>query len=305
MRAVIFDLDGTICDPSGRLYHLDGEKDWKSFHAAAGDDTPIDPIVQLVRMLFKAAEAGDGLDAVLIVTARHDEPNYEQITRDWLEIEEVPFHRLYMRKDADTRPDHVVKEEILQQIIDDEIDGEEACKSFPADAGDDPPIDRIVQLVRMLFKAAEAGDGLDAVLIVTARHDEPNYEQITRDWLEIEEVPFHRLYMRKDADTRPDHVVKEEILQQIIDDGYQPILAVDDRPSVVAMWRSKGITTLHCAPDEPGSSIYAGQTLLHMLVGPCGAGKSTYAEKQYLPHEIFTTDVLLLNRKSTPLNYRH
>src|SRR3546814_16300855 len=59
MRAVIFDLDGTICDPSGRLYHLDGEKDWKSFHAAAGDDTPIDPIVQLVRMLFKAAEAGD------------------------------------------------------------------------------------------------------------------------------------------------------------------------------------------------------------------------------------------------------
>src|SRR3546814_10554565 len=68
MRAVIFDLDGTICDPSGRLYHLDGEKDWKSFHAAAGDDTPIDPIVQLVRMLFKAAEAGDGLDAVLIVT---------------------------------------------------------------------------------------------------------------------------------------------------------------------------------------------------------------------------------------------
>src|SRR3546814_17403967 len=94
MRAVIFDLDGTICDPSGRLYHLDGEKDWKSFHAAAGDDTPIDPIVQLVRMLFKAAEAGAGLDAVLIVTARHDEPNYEQITRAWLEIEEVPFQRL-------------------------------------------------------------------------------------------------------------------------------------------------------------------------------------------------------------------
>src|SRR3546814_18992827 len=60
------------------------------------------------------------------------------------------------------------------------------------------------------------------------------------------------------------------------------------------MWRSKGITTLQCAPDEPGSSIYAGQTLLHMLVGPCGAGKSTYAEKHYLPHEIISTDVLRL-----------
>src|SRR3546814_3777997 len=86
-------------------------------------------------------------------------------------------------------------------------------------------------------------------------------------------------------------IFKEEILQQIIDDGYQPILAVDARPSVVAMWRSKGITTLQCAPDEPGSSIYAGQTLLHMLVGPCGAGKSTYAEKHYLPHETISQEV--------------
>src|SRR3546814_19059472 len=70
------------------------------------------------------------------------------------------------------------------------------------------------------------------------------------------------------------------------------------------MWRSKGITTLQCAPDEPGSSIYAGQTLLHMLVGPGGAGKSTYAEKHYLPHEISSTDVLRLqiygNRGHSP-----
>src|SRR3546814_5860023 len=115
----------------------------------------------------------------------------------------------------------------------------------------------------MLLKAAGVGDGLDAFLIGTARHYEPNYEQITRDWLEIEEVPFHRLYRRKDADTRPGHVVKEEIMQQIIDDGYQPILAVDDRPSVVAMSRSKGRTTHQCAPDEPGPSLYGGRAEKH------------------------------------------
>src|SRR3546814_3096006 len=118
MRAVIFDLDGTICDPSGRLYHLDGEKDWKSFHAAAGDDTPLDPIVQLVRTLFKAAEAGDGLDAVLIVTARHDEPNYEQNNRDWLEIEELPFHSVPIRNDADTRQHQRPTTKFIQQIND-------------------------------------------------------------------------------------------------------------------------------------------------------------------------------------------
>src|SRR3546814_15817226 len=122
-------------------------------------------------------------------------------------------------------------------------------------------------------------DGLDAVLIVTARHDEPNYEQITRDWLEIEEVPFHRLYMRKDADTRRDHVVQEEILQHINDYGYKPRLAVSDRLSGVAMWRAKEITTLKGAPGEPGQRTVCGHTLPPMIPGRRTHGQRTQAKK--------------------------
>lgn len=193
MRAIIFDMDGTLSNPEHRLHHLNGEKDWKAFHGG---------------ML------------------------------------------------------------------------------------EDPPVTAVVELARLMYKASQAGHGIDAVIIVTARHDDPLYERLTREWLELHEVPYHRLYMRKDSDTRRDHLVKADILQQILDDGYEPILAVDDRPEVVRMWRDHGITTLQCAPDEPGASEYAGQTLLHMMVGPVGSGKSTYVARNYKPEDVISSDAL-------------
>jgi hypothetical protein len=192
MKAAIFDIDGTIADPSHRLYHLDGEKDWKAFHGAASQDAPIEGVIELARILKRAASHGLGIDAVLIVTARHDDPALEAATREWLHL-----------------------------------------------------------------------------------HD----------------VPFDRIYMREDGDLRPDHVVKTGMLQRILDDGYEPILVIDDRDKVVRMWRNHGITTLQC-PSEATSSAYAGQTLLHMLVGPCGAGKSTYAARTYTDHEVVSVDAL-------------
>lgn len=192
-RAVIFDLDGTIFDPSKRLHHLDGEKDWKAFHDAMDEDPVIEPIAELARILHKASELGHGIDAVLMVTARHEDP-------------------VYVRK--------------------------------------------------------------------------------TKEALELHDIPYHDLYMRREDDTRPDHIIKTEILQRILDDGYEPVLAIDDRPSIIEMWRDHGITALQCAPDDPGSSEYAGKTLLHMLVGPCSSGKSTYASKRYKPHQIISADEL-------------
>lgn len=121
MRAIIFDMDGTLADVSHRLHHLQGEKDWKAFHGAMAQDPPIEAIADLARLMHKASRARLGMDAVLVVTARHDDPAYERMTREWLEFHEIPYDRLYMRRDKDTRPDHIVKADILQQILDDVI----------------------------------------------------------------------------------------------------------------------------------------------------------------------------------------
>ena len=172
------------------------------------------------------------------------------------------------------------------------LDGEKDWNAFFRDMIDDQPVEPISRLARMLHHNAQAGRDIDAVLIVTARPERPDWRQTTLDWLAAHEIPYSAIYMRPEGDMRSDHLVKRDMLQRILDDGYEPVLVIDDRPQVVKMWRDHGIVTLQCAPDEPGASAYAGQTLLHMLVGPSGAGKSSYAAQHYQPHEIVSTDAL-------------
>jgi predicted kinase len=146
----------------------------------------------------------------------------------------------------------------------------------------DPVIEPIAALANIIYNTEDY-----VVLIVTAR---PNsYEDQTREWLRKNYICYSQLYMRKTSDYREDSIVKAEILQQIIDDGYKPFLVVDDRPQVVKMWRDYGLTCLQCAPEEI-SLKHDGQHFLDILVGPAGAGKSEYATKYYPKHEIISTD---------------
>ena len=43
--------------------------------------------------------------------------------------------------------------------------------------------------------------------------------------------------MRKDGDYRKDTIVKGEMYDQMLADGYEPTMVFDDRPSVLRMWR--------------------------------------------------------------------
>ena len=56
--------------------------------------------------------------------------------------------------------------------------------------------------------------------------------------------------MRKAGDYRPDAKVKEELLTQVKADGYEPILAFEDRERVVDMWRRNGIQCCQVAPGD-------------------------------------------------------
>lgn len=110
--AVIFDMDGTLADVSGIRHHVVGApgkwKDFDAFHAASVDVPPHDWVVDLARK-FDAA----GLD-VLVVTARR--AKWRHHTAWWLALNGVPSAALFMRPDGDSRPDRVVKADILARI---------------------------------------------------------------------------------------------------------------------------------------------------------------------------------------------
>lgn len=58
------------------------------------------------------------------------------------------------------------------------------------------------------------------------------------------------LFMRASGDMRPDSVVKLELFNAHIRYQYKIRLALDDRDSVVALWRSLGITCMQVAPGN-------------------------------------------------------
>lgn len=56
------------------------------------------------------------------------------------------------------------------------------------------------------------------------------------------------LYMRSEGDNRKDTIVKAELFWDHIADAYEPVFSLDDRDSVVQMWRDMGIKCLQCQP---------------------------------------------------------
>lgn len=113
--AVIFDVDGTLCDVSSIRYFVNerspkfsGKKLWNRFHESAID---CPPIPQTMEIYEQARESGL---AILVVTARMNV--WAMATLLWLKENGIDHDELYMRKNLDYRKDYIVKAEILDQI---------------------------------------------------------------------------------------------------------------------------------------------------------------------------------------------
>lgn len=107
--AVIFDLDGTVCDTRHRLYHLLKEpKDWDAWNAACSDDTPHVYVIELARMLQTAG--------VTIVVCSSRLVPLQRETMVQLAMFQFPYSLLMMRKIGDTRPDTEVKLDMLRTL---------------------------------------------------------------------------------------------------------------------------------------------------------------------------------------------
>lgn len=103
----------------------------------------------------------------------------------------------------------------------------------------DQPYEDIVWLVKTLKAAG------NIILIVSARSE--NERDMTTQWLNTVaglEGIYDKIYLREKNDYRDDSIVKEEILDKIYSDGYNPYMVLDDRDRVVQKWRSLGLRCL-------------------------------------------------------------
>lgn len=115
----IFDIDGTIANIEHRLHFIklpddvhmytDWKPDWDAFNEACDLDAPIQSVINMCRLLSNT-------HYIIMCTGRMNTGYVEIKTRNWLAKYGIEYHDLMMRKDKDYRSDHVVKEEMLDEI---------------------------------------------------------------------------------------------------------------------------------------------------------------------------------------------
>ena len=106
---VIFDIDGTLADISGRVHHVrKTPKDWDAFFRGMSRDKAVRSMVRLCNLLHAA-----GLRVVLC-SGRNESHRAETVS--WMERQGVNYDELRLRRDGDFRSDVVVKREMLTGI---------------------------------------------------------------------------------------------------------------------------------------------------------------------------------------------
>ena len=114
------------------------------------------------------------------------------------------------------------------------------------------------------FKAAILGDSVNLwckeivnsfiekgyqIIFLTGRMDMGNAREDTLEWLHDNGTLWRNtdLIMRPSGDKRQDDIIKKEQYLELIEPNYDVLFALDDRKRIAEMWRSIGITCLHCA----------------------------------------------------------
>ncbi len=104
----------------------------------------------------------------------------------------------------------------------------------------DIPVERIIRLVRMLHL-----NGMN-IIFCTGREETCMKQSV--EWIRrhvfMNDVEPVEIYMRPTKDNRPDFVVKKEIYRNLIEPKHNVWFVLDDRNSVVKMWREIGLTCL-------------------------------------------------------------
>jgi predicted secreted acid phosphatase len=110
-NAILFDLDGTLCNVHHRRQYVATKpRNWDAWNAGISNDNPIPQVLEVFNALKDRFP-------IFFVSGRSDD--YRDVTIGWFEkhgIYEHDYNSLLMRKYKDHRDDAIVKSEIADVI---------------------------------------------------------------------------------------------------------------------------------------------------------------------------------------------
>lgn len=109
-NAVIFDMDGTLCDVTSVRHHvLNRPRDFEAFHRGSAS---CPAKIEVVADLWRARRTGH---TVFILTGRQEK--WRHMTTTWCSVRNITFDALLMRNTGDFRKDVAVKGEMLAEVM--------------------------------------------------------------------------------------------------------------------------------------------------------------------------------------------
>ena len=123
-------------------------------------------------------------------------------------------------------------------------DGNNDWKSFmdPKIMEGDTPNQPVVDIALQLRDAGAE------IVVVSARNE--RHREVTEHQLRKANIEFAHLFLREDEDFRADDEFKQDVLDALRNNGWNPDLVFDDRNRVVSMWRANGIPCFQVAEGD-------------------------------------------------------
>ncbi|WP_203711612.1 phosphatase domain-containing protein [Asanoa siamensis] len=97
--------------------------------------------------------------------------------------------------------------------------------------GEDQPNPAVIELVQTIMAA-----GRHRIVVMSGRKEQSRRQ--TEMWLDAQGIVFDDLCLRADHDDRPDHKTKADLYRRFVAPRYEVAFVIDDRASVVRMWRN-------------------------------------------------------------------
>lgn len=89
-----------------------------------------------------------------------------------------------------------------------------------------------------------------SIILMSGRNSDKGGREATENWLSDNGVNYDELHMRKESDRRSDTIIKKEMYEEHIKGKYNVLFCLDDRPSVIRLWESLGLTVFDVHPSS-------------------------------------------------------